>query len=73
MSKKSIVMSLLLVGAAACASTAATDRRDFKELAARTAIVGRSLQGRGQVPNLAGTLIDTLDLEVLSVCGRPTV
>ena len=38
MSQKSIVTSLLLVALAAGVSTAATDRRDFKDLAARTAI-----------------------------------
>jgi hypothetical protein len=69
MSKKYIVTSLLLVGAAACASTAATDHRDFKELAARTAMSDEVSKAGAKCP-ISQALIDTLDLNVLSICAN---
>src|SRR6516225_6572456 len=67
MSKKSIVFSLLFAGAAAAVSTAATDWRDFKYLAARTAIADEATKPGSRCP-LAKAYLDTLDLDVLSLC-----
>jgi hypothetical protein len=67
MSKKSIVTSLLLAGMAAGVSTTATDRRDFKELAARTAIADQAAQPGSNCP-ISKAYVDTLDLDVLSIC-----
>jgi hypothetical protein len=67
MSKKSIVTSLLLAALAAGVSTAATDRRDFKDLAARTAIADEAAKPGSKCP-LSRAYIDTLDLDVLSIC-----
>jgi hypothetical protein len=69
MSMKSIVSSLLLVGVAAYASTAATDRRDFKELAARTAMSDEVSKPGAKCP-ISKALVDTLDLDVLAICAH---
>lgn len=67
MSKKSIVFSLLFAGAAAAVSTAATDSRDFKDLAARTAIADQATRPGSKCP-LSKAYMDSLELDVLSVC-----
>ncbi len=67
MSKKSIVFSLLFAGATATVSTAATDWRDFKYLAARTAIADEAAKPGSRCP-LSKAYLDTLDLDVLSLC-----
>jgi monoamine oxidase len=75
MSKKSIVLSLLFAGTAAVVATAATDRRDFKDLAARTAIADESAKPGSRCP-LSKAYLDTLDLDVLSLClayGWPAI
>jgi hypothetical protein len=69
MSRKSIVTSLLLVATVACAATAATDRRDFKELAARTAMVDEASKPGTKCP-ISKAFVETLNLDVLSICAR---
>lgn len=69
MSRKSIATSLLLIVAAASASTAATDRRDFKELAARTAMYDEVSKPGTKCP-ISKAFVETLDLDVLSICAR---
>jgi hypothetical protein len=69
MSKSSIVTSLLLATLAAGVSTAATDWRDFRGLAARTAIADEAAKPGSNCP-LSKAYIDALDLDVLSICVR---
>jgi hypothetical protein len=69
MSKNSIVTSLLLATLAAGVSTAVTDWRDFRGLAARTAIADEAAKPGSNCP-IAKTYVDTLDLDVLSICVR---
>jgi hypothetical protein len=75
MSKKRIVFSLFLAGSAAVVSTAATDWRDFKDLAARAAMTDGAAKPGSRCP-LSKTYLDTLDLDILSLCltyGWPAV
>ncbi|WFU26764.1 hypothetical protein QA649_11305 [Bradyrhizobium sp. CB1717] len=67
MSIRRTVSYLVVAGAVAGWSTAATDHRDFKDLAARTAIADQAARLDSKCP-LSKTFIDTLELEILSVC-----
>jgi hypothetical protein len=68
MSKKSIVTFLLLIAAAAGVSTVATDQRDLREVAARTAISDEVSRPDSKCP-ISQAYVKTLDLDVLSICA----
>jgi hypothetical protein len=61
------IFSLVTVVAAAVLSTAATDRRDFKELAARTAMADEAAKPETKCP-LSKEYIDSADLNLVSIC-----
>ncbi|NOJ39066.1 hypothetical protein [Bradyrhizobium australiense] len=67
MSLKLTVSYLLMAGAVAGASAVATDWRDFKDLAARTAMADQAAKPGSKCP-LSKPYMDGLDLDVLSVC-----
>jgi hypothetical protein len=69
MSKNSIVTSVLVATLAAGVSTAGTDWRDFRGLAARTAIADEAAKPGSNCP-LSKAYVDALDLDVLSICVR---
>ncbi|WP_316202902.1 MULTISPECIES: hypothetical protein [unclassified Bradyrhizobium] len=67
MSRTSVVTSLLVIGAAACSSTAITDRRDLREVATRTAISDEVSRPGSKCP-ISQSYVQTLDYDVLSIC-----
>ena len=67
MSIRRTLSFLLIAGTASGVSTTITDWRDFKELAARTAIADQASKPDSRCP-LSKTYINNLDLDVLSVC-----
>ena len=66
MSRKSLVTSLFLISVAAAASATATDQRDFREVATRTAISDEVSKAGAKCP-ISRAYVDTLDLDVLSI------
>jgi hypothetical protein len=67
MSIRRTLSYLLVAGTAAGVSTATTDWRDFKDLAARTAIADQASKPDSKCP-LSKAYMDNLDLDVLLVC-----
>jgi hypothetical protein len=67
MSKKFIATSLVFAAVAAGLATATTDRRDFKDLAARTAIADEAAKPGSRCP-LSKAYVDSLGLDLLSIC-----
>lgn len=67
MSKKFIVSSLLLTTVIAGLATGTTDRRDFRDLTARTAIADEASRPGAKCP-LSTAYIDNLDIDLLFIC-----